>query len=152
VPRAYRIRSEGVKEQIGAPASRPALSSVGVAPAFTDRGWRPSSVVGYPLRIQTLACQQKVEPIGQIQTPARRRDRNCKTIRHKLAGQYHCDDGSRTDIDSTVIVFCRFDDKCHLEITVRTPGAYRQPFSQLKTKLGPVRSFAARANCTRGTQ
>jgi len=34
-----------------------------------------------------------------------------------------------------MIVFCRFDYECHVEIAVRTPGAYRQPFRQLKRNL-----------------
>ena len=84
--------------------------------------------------------------------PARRRDRNCKTIRHKLAGQYHCNDGSGTEIDRAVIAFCRFDDECHVKIAVRTPGTVRQPFSQLKRNLDGFGAFAVRANCTRGTQ
>jgi len=34
-----------------------------------------------------------------------------------------------------MIVFCRFDYECHVENAVRTPGAYRQPFRQLKRNL-----------------
>ena len=40
-----------------------------------------------------------------------------------------------TEVDCAMIVFCRFDYECHVEITVRTPGAYRQPFRQLKRNL-----------------
>src|SRR6266436_2155817 len=67
--------------------------------------------------------------------PARRRDRNSKTFRHKLGGQYHRNDGSGTEVDCAMIVFCRFDYECHVEIAVPTPGAYRQPFRQLKRNL-----------------
>ena len=84
--------------------------------------------------------------------PARRRDRNCKAFRHELAGQYHRNDGSGSEIDCAMIVFGRFDDECHVEITVRMPGAYRQPFSQLKRNLDGFGAFTVRANCTRGTQ
>jgi hypothetical protein len=60
--------------------------------------WRLSSVIGYLLRIQAFACQQKVELIGGISTPGRSPDRNCEAIRRKLAGQYHCIDGAGTDV------------------------------------------------------
>jgi hypothetical protein len=71
------------------------------------------------------------ELIGRVSMPGRRPDRNRKTIRRKLAGQYHCIDGAGTDVGSVVIVLYRFDDECHVvpNITVRAPIAYRKAIS-----------------------
>jgi hypothetical protein len=80
--------------------------------------------------------------------PGRSLDRYHITIRRQLAGQDHRNDGGGSDIDGVVIVFCRFDNECHVQITVRTPIAYRKPCSKLK-RLNWFGASAARANSPR---
>jgi hypothetical protein len=81
--------------------------------------------------------------------PGRSADRYCKTIRRKLAGQYHRIDGAGTELGGVVIVLYRFDDECHVShITVRTPIAYRKPFSKLKRNLDRP-GLSLRVNCAR---
>jgi hypothetical protein len=97
-----------------------------------------------------FAGEQKVELIGGIELPARSRDRNCKTIRRKLAGQYHRNNGGGTDIGGVVIVFCGFDDECHDPNSPKRPYRVSQAIRQVETDLERPAACMARANRARG--
>jgi hypothetical protein len=118
-----------------------------------DRGWRLSSIVGYPFRIQAFARQQMVEPIGRIQAPGRAPDRNFITVRRELAGEYHCYDGSGPDIHGVMIVFCRFDDECHdPKLLFERPSLNRKPTIQpVEPEFGLARGRRCAPNCARNS-
>jgi len=53
-----------------------------------------------------------------------------------LGGQYHRNDGSGTEVDCAMIVFCRFDYECHVEIAVRVSPAIQA----VETELGRLQA------------
>jgi hypothetical protein len=109
-----------------------------------------SSGFAYSLRVQTFTCQQEFELIGAVLTPGGCTDRNRKTVRRKLAGQYHRIDHAGTDVGGMLIISCRFDNECHgLQPFERRIA---KPFSKWKRNEYRLGAPPARAHGHAATQ